>query len=411
MRKVDLMRRLPLVFLILLTSAAWGINAPVTMTFGPNPTDALTSDGSVYSADSGFGWDQDIRSQARKRADGTAGVALIDRSVTQATFTIDLPDGDYLFEVKAGDSEYTSGLAVMIDGEIASPPARISRGASATQVIPITSRRGKAQITFVGGQQGYPNSVINSIKITPASADRELWKRLSDASIAQRKAARESMIARAAKREKQRATYTPLRLKNLSTPRQTIDLTGKWLFMPSQDSKDPANPASDDSSWHVLGVPQFWQPSEWWIYTAVNGTSHNWIRKEVERCEQSTFDYANTTSGWYRQWIEVPASMKGKRFVLKFDAVASIAEVFWNGKPVGSHVGMFGPFECEVTPQVRFGEKNLLAVMVGSSKTDPSFQKESVGVAVTVNITKDMLNSLPHGWYKVGLPGIWQPVS
>jgi len=411
MRKVDLMRRLPLVFLILLTSAAWGINAPVTMTFGPNPTDALTSDGSVYSADSGFGWDQDIRSQARKRADGTAGVALIDRSVTQATFTIDLPDGDYLFEVKAGDSEYTSGLAVMIDGEIASPPARISRGASATQVIPITSRRGKAQITFVGGQQGYPNSVINSIKITPASADRELWKRLSDASIAQRKAARESMIARAAKREKQRATYTPLRLKNLSTPRQTIDLTGKWLFMPAQDAKEPANPTAADSSWHVLGVPQFWQPSEWWIYTAVNGTSHNWIRKEVERCDAFTFDYANTNSGWYRQWIEVPKSLQGKRFVLKFDAVASIAQVYWNGRPVGSHVGMFGPFECEVTPNVRFGEKNLLAVMVGSSKTDPTFNNETVGVAVTVNITKDMLNSLPHGWYKVGLPGIWQPVS
>ena len=409
------MRRLAISLLILLASAAFAANAPATIIFQPGdapaPAGVLVSDGSVYSAERGFGWDQDLRSQARKRADGTAGVALIDRSVTQATFTIDLPDGDYLFEVKAGDSEYTSGLAVMIDGEIASPSARISRGGSATQVIPITSRQGKAQITFLGGRQGYPNSVINSIKITPASADRELWQRLSDASAAQRKAAHESAIAKVEKRKRQRAAYAPVQLKNLSTPRQTIDLTGKWLFMPSQDSKDPANPATADSSWHVLGVPQFWQPSEWWIYTSVNGTSHNWIRKEIERCDAFTFDYANTTSGWYRQWIEVPASMKGNRFVLKFDAVASIAEVYWNGKPVGSHVGMFGPFECEVTPHVRFGEKNLLAVMVGSSKLDPTFNNETVGVAVTVNITKDMLNSLPHGWYKIGLPGIWQPVA
>ena len=409
------MRRLAISLLILLATAAYGVNAPATIVFQPGnvpaPADVLVSDGAVYSAEKGFGWDQDLRAQARKRADGTTGVALINRAITQATFTVDLPDGDYLFEVKAGDSEYTSGLAILIDGELASAPIRLRSGESTTQTIAITSKQGKAQITFAGGRQGYPNSVINSIKITPASADPDLWQRLSDASAAQRKAAHESAIAKVEKRTRQRAAYAPIRLKDIPAPRQTTDLTGKWLFMPSQDSKDPANPASDDSSWHVLGVPQFWQPSEWWIYTAVNGTSHNWIRKEVERCEQFTFDYANTTSGWYRQWIEVPKSLQGRRFVLKFDAVASIAEVYWNGKLVGSHVGMFGPFECEVTPNVRFGEKNLLSVMVASSKLDPTFNNETVGVAVTVNITKDMLNSLPHGWYKIGLPGIWQPVS
>ena len=411
------MHRLSLVLFItiVLATIAGAVNAPATIVFQPGdapaPADALVSDGSVYSAEKGFGWDQDLKSQARKRADGVTGVALIDRAITQATFTVDLPDGDCFFEVKAGDSEYASGLAVVIDGELALPPVRLRSGESVTKVIPVTSRQGKAQITFVGGQQGYPNCVVNSIKIANASADLELWQRLSDVSSAYRNAARESIAARAANREKQRAAYTPMRLTSTSSARQRFDLTGKWLFMPSQDAKEPANPSVLDGSWHVLGVPQFWQPSEWWIYTAVNGTSHNWIRKEVERCEQFTFDYANTTSGWYRQWIEVPASLKGKRFVLKFDAVASIAQVYWNGIPVGSHVGMFGPFECEVTPHVRFGEKNLLAIMVASSKLDPSFKNESVGVAVTVNITKDMLNSLPHGWYKVGLPGIWQPVA
>ncbi|MCX6374948.1 MAG: hypothetical protein NTU88_02715, partial [Armatimonadetes bacterium] len=42
---------------------------------------------------------------------------------------------------------------------------------------------------------------------------------------------------------------------------------------------------------------------------------------------------------------------------------------------------------------------------------DPKAAKGIAGVAVSVNITKEMLNSLPHGWYKPGMAGVWQPVT
>ena len=374
------------------------------------PESALVNDGSPYSAERGFGWDQDIRSQARDRGNGCTGVALIDSAVSSATFTIDLPDGDYLFEIAAGDSNYGSGLAVILDGEPALAPVSLRAGEFTTQAVPVICANGKARVSFVGGQGGFPNSVISSIKITPASADPAKWRKAYDAAYEFRQGIRIRAADRDAVRRRQRAPCAPLALQDA---RRSFGLSGDWLFMPTQDMPKGASgpdPKCDDSSWHVLGVPQFWNPIEWWIFNNA-GTSHNYLRREIERCERFSFDYGNTNSGWYRRWIEVPESLRGRRFVLRFDAVASVAEVYWNGKRVGSHVGMFGAFECDVTPYVRFGGRNLLAVMVASGKADLQPAKESAGVAVTVNVTKEMLNSLPHGWFRPGLGGIWQPVT
>ena len=388
----------------------------VTVKFQPSNAEVLSgvlvSDGGTYSAERGYGWDRDLRGQTRRRKDGQTGVALIDRTISQATFTVDLPDGDYVFRVKAGDSEFASGLAIVLNEMIALPPVQLRAGEFVVQEAPITSMGGKARITFIGGQQGRPNSMIDRITITPASADPAKWLQVSNAVAAYQKSAKDSIESKQARRMQVRAAYAPITIRPTGSPRQSIDLAGKWLFMPSQElgGESGADPKADDKSWHVLGVPQFWNPIEWWIYTSVNGTSHNYLRKEIERCEQFTFDYGNTSSGWYRQWIDVPASMSGRRLVLKFDAVAAMAQVYWNGKPVRNHVGMFGPFECEVTPYVKFGQKNLLAVMVAGSKTDPQASKDVAAVAVTVQVTKEMLNSLPHGCYKAGMAGIWQPV-
>jgi beta-galactosidase len=391
-------------------------NGSVTIKFQPGNTQApagvLVSDGSLYSADRGFGWDQDIRAQARDRGDGCTGVALLDRDASRADFIMDLPDGDYVFDVTAGDSQFPGGLAVLADGELALPAMNYAAGKEAVMSVPVASVQGKAHIAFLGGQRGLPNSLISSIKIMPASADPEEWRKVSEAAEAYQKGTRASRADSEARRSRQRLAYRPINLADTGLPRQETALSGKWLFMPSQDMTEPASgldPKAEDSSWHVLGVPQFWNPIEWWIYNNA-GTSHNYVRKEIERCKDFTFDYAGTKSGWYRQWIEVPKSLSGKRLVLKFDAVATIAEVYWNGKRVGSHVGMFGPFEVEVTSCVRFGEKNLLAVLVAAGTLDPKAAKGIAGVAVSVNITKEMLNSLPRGWYKPGMAGVWQPV-
>lgn len=378
------------------------------------PTGMEVSDGSPYSKAVGFGWDQDLISQTRDRGDGCRGIAILDRNVSLATFIVDLPDGDYLFQATAYDTQFPGALAPQIDGELVGDPIPYGAGRMVTMSVPVTSRNGQARISFIGGRDGVANCLLYAMRISPASADPAEWRRAKDALDAYRKRIADDKAVRDATRTRRRAAYRPIKIMDQRTPRQIIDLSGKWLFAPTGEAKQATaayDPKASDKLWHTMSVPEFWKPIEWWIYMAGAGTSHNFYRKEVERCGDLTFDYKTTNAGWYRQWIEVPASMRGRRFVLHFDAVAAVAQVYWNGKLVGSHIGMFGPFECEVTPSVRLGEKNLLAVMVSSGRGDAALPKTPESVAVTVNVTSEMLNSLAHGWYIPGMAGIWQPVA
>jgi beta-galactosidase len=214
-------------------------------------------------------------------------------------------------------------------------------------------------------------------------------------------------------RSQRRANYRPIALPEMAQARCEISLTGNWLFAPSTEPAAASGAAANlpDDMWHVLAVPQFWNEIEWWIYYKNRGTSHNFTQLERARCESFTFDYQKTSAGWYQQWIDVPKSYAGKRISVQFDAAASAAEVFWNGQRIGAHVGMFSPFECEATAQVRPGERNLLCVFVGAGGHDPKGSKEVAAVAVTMTVTRDMLQSMPHSTYPATMGGIWQPVK
>ncbi|MCD7856222.1 MAG: beta-glucuronidase [Clostridiales bacterium] len=69
--------------------------------------------------------------------------------------------------------------------------------------------------------------------------------------------------------------------------------------------------------------------------------------------------------GWavYQRTFTVPKSVLGERIVLRFGAVTHAAEVYLNGKKLGSHKGGFLPFEFEVNDALVPGT-NLLAVAV-----------------------------------------------
>ena len=197
-------------------------------------------------------------------------------------------------------------------------------------------------------------------------------------------------------------------------PRQEFNLCGNWLFNPGS-SRDDEDPAVNDDSWHVMDVPNFWQSRRWWISQSI---SEKYSKAEDNRVKNRyTFDAANTKEGCYRHWVILPKSLQGKRIFVAFDGAATLAKVFWNGHLVGSHAGMFGRFECEVTPYAKPGEQNLLAVQlsVGSQESDDG--SEVVGVAVTVPVTKSMLQWFPHGAFgamgsstPVAYGGLWQPV-
>jgi len=245
-------------------------------------------------------------------------------------------------------------------------------------------------------------------------------------------AERTKTVEKYQKRIKQRSEYKPVNTHISTVGRTEVSLDGKWLFMPEQNLAPKANPASpecSDDDWHVMNVPGFWNQISWWIMSfgpyGMTGQDTSFHHDEARRTAEYTFDYGNTNSAWYRHWINVPQNSRGKRVIIKFDAIASVSAVYVNGTKVGEHIGMFTPFKFDITDHIKFGKDNLIAVHVSRQTNTATVDNNDVaGVAVTMVITNEMLNSLPKGItgglsttgdYRFQshprLKGIWQPVT
>ncbi|MHB0998376.1 MAG: sugar-binding domain-containing protein [Armatimonadota bacterium] len=228
------------------------------------------------------------------------------------------------------------------------------------------------------------------------------------------------------RRKEQRASYKAIDIpSSKGNVHPSTSLNGNWLFMPDyqlNENMNPENPLIDDNDWHTLNVPDFWNQVSNWLYGGnPKEVSESFRHQETERVNAYTFDSAKTNAGWYRHWINLPSDAKGKRLVVRFGASASITEVFFNGHRVGEHVGMFAPFTFDLALYANWGGKNLLAVHVighDNKKTDDQVK----GLAVSVEVTGNMLNSLPQGIYAPGNDnlakrvtvrqgGIWQGVT
>ena len=227
-----------------------------------------------------------------------------------------------------------------------------------------------------------------------------------------------------AKRQKERAAYQPINVGSVKGDRTEVSLDGNWLFMPDYQSVDNdkkgAEVATDDSQWHVMSVPNFWNPIRIWLHGETmpspsgpqsKGVSDTYYQMETDRCENYTFDFRRTKAAWYRQWLELPQGVEGKNMTLTFDAVSKVAEVYVNGELVASHVGMFGEIQVDCSKLLKPG-KNLIAVKVTRDFVKDIADADKVmEVAVTVPVTNKMLKDIAHGFYQDDPAGIWQPVK
>lgn len=226
-------------------------------------------------------------------------------------------------------------------------------------------------------------------------------------------------VNKEALRKKERAAYQMVDVKKIDKGRTIISLDGKWLFKPGYETTNEINNIATlqkDESWHIMTVPNFWNPDRIWLFgetygSASKGVSDSYYQKETDRCKAYTFNYQKTNIGWYREWVDLPENIKGKHLQLHFDAVSKMAEVWINGQKTGHHVGMFGDFNINGTGLFKPG-KNLIVVKVYKNYLkNAANDNKVVSVAVSEEVTHKMLHDLPHGFFDEDPAGIWQPVS
>lgn len=152
---------------------------------------------------------------------------------------------------------------------------------------------------------------------------------------------------------------------------QCIDLSScNWEITLDKE----ASWEQDDLIQWVTGTPAQNQPTGGWTLLdhpqKRNVHLPATIEGEMWGWNGSTYGITGNYVGvsWFRTNIDVPSSFKNKRIVLHFEAVRFRAEIFINKQLAGSDMVNSTPFSIDITPYVKVGEKNDIAVRI----TDPN---------------------------------------
>lgn len=119
----------------------------------------------------------------------------------------------------------------------------------------------------------------------------------------------------------------------------------RWLFggkaKPGFTSAD-----FDDSKWEHVTLP------------------HSNARLPWHSLDEKEFQYTSA----YRRHFEAPAAWEGKRVFVRFEGAMTAATVSINGHAFPEYKGGYTPFAFELTPHLKFGGRNLLAVSLDSTE-------------------------------------------
>ncbi len=126
----------------------------------------------------------------------------------------------------------------------------------------------------------------------------------------------------------------------------------------------------DDSKWRSLNLPHDWAVELPFVWDEEQ-KSHGY--KPLGR------RYPDTSVGWYRRVVEIPAADQGKRISLQFDGAFRGALVFLNGCFIGRNDNGYAPFGFDLSDFLHYGEKNYLVVRMDASFGDGWFY-EGAGI-------------------------------
>ena len=108
-----------------------------------------------------------------------------------------------------------------------------------------------------------------------------------------------------------------------------------------------------------------------------------------------------TGYGWYRKRLKLPSNLGEKRYFLEFDGAFQVAEVFVNGRPVGSHSGGYTGFSIDITKALVPGE-NTVAVRVNnlwSPQIAPRAGEHVFSGGIYRNVRLVVTDPLHVAWY------------
>jgi beta-galactosidase len=150
--------------------------------------------------------------------------------------------------------------------------------------------------------------------------------------------------------------------------RLTLNFNPDWRFI-KDDPPGASAPDFDDHAWALVSAPHTYNDVDTFDHWSTPG----------HRGEQ--LQWSGRT--WYRKTFNAPASWTGKKVFVEFEAVRQVAEVYLNGTKLGVAKTGFTPFGFDLTPLLKLGAPNVLAVMV-----DNRFMKDPLDPTTEAEIAR-----------------------
>lgn len=134
-------------------------------------------------------------------------------------------------------------------------------------------------------------------------------------------------------------------------PRQEIPLRDSWKFKAGDNAAWSAKD-ENDSTWEPVTLPHDWNIVGKVSRNAPTGGSGGFVE---------------AGTAWYRRTFTLPENVAGRRVFIEFDGAFMNTSVWINGFQLGTHPYGYTPFSYDLTPHLKAGEPNLLAVRVDNS--------------------------------------------
>lgn len=157
-----------------------------------------------------------------------------------------------------------------------------------------------------------------------------------------------------------------------SESRERLSFNDGWLFSLADDSL-AARPEFVDSGWRKLNLPHDWAIEGDFSQDNPSGTGGGALPGGV---------------GWYRKTFVAENKDKGKHFRIEFDGVYMNSEVFINGTCLGKRPYGYISFSYDLTPYLKWGEKNVIAVRVDNAEQPNSRWYSGCGIYRNVWLLK-----------------------
>lgn len=167
-----------------------------------------------------------------------------------------------------------------------------------------------------------------------------------------------------------------LLLASCSTAQERVrySFNENWHFKKGESGNEHLS-NFDDATWRNLRLPHDW---------AIEGPFD-------QNYDARTGGLPIYGTAWYRKNFTIDANQKGNIITIEFDGVMNNAEIYINGQKAGARPFGYISFEVDLTPYIKFGAENIIAVRVDPKELSARWYP---GAGIYRNVYLNIKNSV-----------------